>query len=189
MIALIIGLVSLGRYVFSDDKKEDSIESLPTPSKELLTLTSVRSVRVTVRGPIVADEEFTTTRITISPNSRVYEKYSGYLDKIQKSKTYANNMKAYEEFVYALDKAAFTKPGKSKPGSSAEDVRGICATGKVYDYEVMDGGQSVYRAWTSTCKGSPGTFGASIRQVTDLFIQQLPEKDRPHYRPTTFKLF
>ncbi len=186
-VALIAGLITISGYLFAGDDGKKSDSELISPRDELVKLNTSRSVQVTIRGPIVANEEFETIRIKISPNYRKYNKYSGYLEDKQFAKSYKNNMKAYEQFVYALDKARMTRPGKNKPTEEMQDIRGICATGKVYDYEILDGQQVVYRAWTSTCKGSQGTFGASVKQVNNLFISQIPEKDRPKVQLKTLR--
>ena len=179
IIALIAGMITVGRYLFAG-KDEPVDDGTVTAQDELLMLNVSRSVQMTIRGPIVADEEFQTQRIEVSPISRQYKIYSGYLVSVEKSKSYDNNMKAYEEFVYALDKADMTRPGKADP-EEAEDIRGICATGKIYEFEILNAGEPVNRLWTSTCKGSPGTFGASVEQVTNLFAGQIPEAERPTF--------
>lgn len=181
IIALVAGMITVGRYLFGSESGAPTEEGSVTAQDELLTLNTSRSVRLTIRGPIVADEEFETQRIAVSPISRQYKVYSGYIESIKKDKSYDNNMKAYEEFVYALDKAALTKPGANEP-DEAEDVRGICATGKVYEYEILNAGEPVRRYWTSTCDGSPGTFGASVEQVNNLFVGQIPDDDKPNFR-------
>lgn len=176
VIALIASIITIGRYIFSGNSSSQEEENQVTAEDELLTLSTTRSVRVTVRGPIVADEDFETYRVEVSPQSRDYYTYSGYLDRVKQKKTYSNNMSAYEEFVNALDKAEMTKAGKNDP-TLENDIEGICATGQVYQYDILNAGTPVYTAWTSTCKGSQGTFGASIEQVTNLFVNQIPEED------------
>lgn len=177
VVAFVIGLVTVGRYLFGGNtgERQEAEDAAVTARDQLLTLESDRSVQVTVRGPIVADEKFQTYRISISPSSRSYVIYEGYLEKVEYQKNFDNNMEAYEEFVHALDKADFTKPGKQSR-EEASDIRGICATGRVYSYEVLGPTGTVDSAWTSTCGGSPGTFGASVSQVTNLFTSQIPEE-------------
>ena len=99
--------------------------------------------------------------------------YSGYLggqiDEIRLS----NNIPAYEEFVHALDKANLAL-GTQFP-EEKDDTRGICATGRIYEYEIINGDEVVKRLWTSTCKGSPGSLQASTDQLTNLFKVQIPD--------------
>jgi hypothetical protein len=167
----IAGLVSLGRMVFGGDQTDPSQVDV---GREALLSTSVdRSVRMTVRGPIVAEEEFRSYQVTVSPTSRQLVTYSGYLESTIETKQYSNNVKAYEEFVHALNKANMMN-GQAFEGEK-DDTRGICATGNVYEFEVRRGDSSVKRLWTSTCQGSPGSFKASVDQVEKLFLDQIPD--------------
>lgn len=177
MVAVIAGLIAVGRFLFggNNQQRQAEQEQVETARDQLLTLGADRSVRITVRGPIVGDDRFQTQRITVSPSSRVYTVYKGYLEDIDDQKSYDNNMQAYEEFVHALDKADMVRPGRVSP-EDATDIRGICATGRIYEYEVIGGSGVVDRRWTSTCGGSPGSFGASVEQVTNLFAAQIPDK-------------
>lgn len=177
VVAVIAGLITVGRSLFGGNaaqrEAEDSL--VATARDKLLALDSDRAIRITVRGPIVGDDRFRTERISISPTQRVYTIYETYLEDVEDQHSYDNNMEAYEEFVHALDKAAFTKPGKAEL-EEASDIRGICATGRVYDFEIVGSTGIDHRVWTSTCKGSPGTFGASLEQVVNLFTAQIPRE-------------
>jgi len=176
VVALIAGLVAAARYLFSGNsqRNEETQTIIESARDQLLAVNTGRSIRMTVRGPIVADENFSSYQVAISPSSRVYTLFDGYLDAVKDTKSFDNNTKAYEEFVYALDKANITKPGKYTE-DQASDLRGICATGRIYKFEFIDSGSVKKNYWTSTCKGSPGTFGANIPQVTNLFSAQLPD--------------
>ena len=167
----IAGLVSLGRMVFGGDQTDPNQVDV---GRDALLNTSIdRSVRMTVRGPIVADEQFRSYQITITPTSRQIVSYSGYLETPIQTKQYSNNVKAYEQFVYALDKANMMNG--QELAEEQNDTRGICATGRVYEFEVLRAGSSVKRLWTSTCKGSPGSFKANVEQIEDLFFGQIPD--------------
>ena len=175
VIALVAGLVTLGRYLFSGSGRSEEEQSRQEVAREqLTTVNEDRSVRMTIRGPLVADEEFRSYRISVSPSERVYAKYSGYLDRNLEQQDYDNNRQAYVQFVHALDKAAMTQEGKYTE-EEASDLRGICATGLVYEFEILSENSVQQRYWTSTCKGSPGTFGASVDQVKGLFRSQIPD--------------
>lgn len=175
-IALIFGLVTVGRYIFGSGRDDVEQSVIDQSRDELLTIDTDRLIRMTVRGPIVADEEFRTYEIALSPNERTVTLFKGYRESVEERQRFANNTPAYEEFVYALDKANFTQPG-AYTESEASDVRGICATGRVFEYELFNDDVRLQRYWTSTCKGSPGTLGADIEQVTNLFVVQVPEEN------------
>lgn len=176
VVVVVIILIIVGRGIFAGQTGSGINSKAQQEASEsgLLTLDVNRSVEMFVRGPIVADENFQSYSIVVSPESRVYRTYSGYSDKIVSEKSYANTMQAYEQFVYALDKANFTQPGKQSKAADADDTRGICATGQLTQFTLKDGGDNTYQAWTSDCSGSPGTFGASLSQVSNLFTNQIP---------------
>ena len=167
----IAGLVSVGRMVFGGDQSND--EQVDVGRDALLSTSVDRSVRMTVRGPIVADEAFRSYQITVTPTKRQLVTYSGYLDSPLETKQYSNNSKAYEQFVHALDKANMMN-GEEFEGEK-DDTLGICATGNVFEFEVLRADSSVKRLWTSTCRGSSGSFKASVDQVENLFVQQVPD--------------
>ena len=167
----IAALVSAGRAIFGGDQTSQT--QVDVGREALLNTTLGRSVRMTVRGPIVADETFRSYQVTVDPAQRALTAYAGYLSESLDTKSYDNNAKAYEEFVYALDKANLMK-GESFTGDK-DDTRGICATGNVYEFEVLKDNKVVKRLWTSTCKGSVGSLKASVTQLETLFHNQIPD--------------
>lgn len=175
VVALVVAaLVTAGKMLFGSTKTStaDQSNSGAAFKKAVLDRTDTRSVRWTVRGPIVANEEFRSYQITISPNDRSYVVYSGYLDKVISSKSYANNSSAYEQFVYALDKASIDKTRSAND----EDFRGVCATGGLaYQFETLTTGSVDQSEWSTTCKSSPGTMTADPLQVQALFVNQIPD--------------
>lgn len=175
IVALIVAtLVTAGKMLFSGNSSQ-STKKVTTASaieKSLLDEDADRSVQWTVRGPIVADEKFRSYQINISPSERTYVIYSGYLDQVMNTKTYDNNVQAYEQFVYALDKTGITIT-RNVPDA---DLRGVCATqGLAYKFDTMAGDNSDHSMWSSTCKDSPGTMTASALQVQALFTNQIPD--------------
>lgn len=174
MIIAIVALVSLARAIFfSDDRSSNTTQQIDVSREALLNTAEGHSVRMTIRGPIVADETFNSYRITITPSSRSLVTYKGYLGGQIDAVQLGNNVSAYEEFVHALDKANL--PEGTQFPEDKDDTRGICATGRIYEYEIINGDEVVKRLWTSTCKGSPGSLQASADQLTNLFIVQIPD--------------
>jgi hypothetical protein len=174
VIIAVIAVVSIGRAIFfSGDDDKQPTQTDATSQSNLIKTTSDRGVQLTVRGPIVADENFTSYTITASPSTRMMSVYNGYLDSVRDQRSYENNGQAYAQFVYALDKADMTK-GKATDAKD-DDLRGICATGYVYEYATTLNGQVVDRLWTSTCGGSKGTLDASTSQLNNLFQKQIPD--------------
>jgi hypothetical protein len=169
MVIAVVGLISAARNLFFDRPTETEIGS-----DDLLNTSLNRNVRMTVRGPIVADEEFRTYDITISPTSRDLVLYAGYRERELDSIRLNNNTRAYEEFVYALDRAELME-GREYD-DERDDVRGICATGGLYEFEIRDGNHTLKRLWTSTCRRSTGTLRADRQHIQDLFLRQIPDQ-------------
>ena len=174
IIIAISAIVSLGQSVFRGGSNNTQ-PSADVGREALLNSGVDRSVRMTVRGPIVADENFRSYRIAVSPSSRTATTYGGYLQTTIEMKSFDNNTKAYDEFVHALDRANAMK-GTAFEGDK-DDTRGICATGTIYEFETVRAGQAVKRLWTSTCSGSKGSLEASTTQLKNLFVGQIPEGD------------
>lgn len=165
-------LVSVGRAIFGGNSSQETAK-VDLGVESLLNTSVDRSVRMIVRGPLVADENFRSYQIAVDSSSRRLTTYSGYLDQTIESVQLGNNTKAYEEFVYALARANLMK-GEELEGDK-NDMRGICAAGRVYEFEVLQGNSVIKRLWTSTCKGSAGSLKASVKQVDKLFINQIPD--------------
>lgn len=176
IIIAVAAIVSLARVVFFSGSSNSNPAVIDTSKENLLNTGATHSVTMTVRGPIVADEEFHSYNIVITPNNREVTTYNGYLDREVGKITLGNNVKSYEEFVYALDKANLAK-GTELSGDR-NDVRGICATGRVYEFSIVNNGSAVKTLWTSTCKGSTGSLKASTTQLTSLFLNQIPDADK-----------
>jgi hypothetical protein len=167
----IAALVSLTRAVFFSGSTTSTVAA-DSSQAALLSTTVDRSVQLTVRGPIVADELFRSYRIVVTPSLRTLTTYTGYLGTQIDTVTLTNNIPAYEQFIHALDNANLTK-GIELVGDK-NDTRGICATGRLSQFEILNGAKNVKNLWTSTCAGSQGSLDASATQLTNLFVNQVP---------------
>jgi hypothetical protein len=176
IIIAIAAIVSLARVVFFSGSSTSSTAQVDTSRTALLDTTDAHSVTMTVRGPIVADESFHSYKMDISPNARTINTYTGYLNTVVATNTLDNNVASYTEFVNALDKANLTK-GKQLTGDK-NDTSGVCATGDVYQFTIYDGSTDVKDLWTSTCSGSKGSLDASVTQLQNLFVKQIPGADK-----------
>ena len=58
------------------------------------------------------------------------------------------------------------------------DLRGICATGKIYMFETLLNDQAVKTLWTSDCSGSKGSALANVDEIIDMFMKQVPEGNK-----------
>ncbi len=171
IVVAIAGLVALARLLFGGGGSSTP-QAIDTSQQSLLNTGDGRAVSMTVRGPIVADEDFRSYRIIISPSSREFKAFTGYLDAVTSQETLSNNTAAYTQFVNALDKANLTV-GNPFPDEQ-NSVAGICATGKVYEFSLLTAGDIEETLWTSTCSGSPGSLKANANQLSQLFLSQIP---------------
>jgi len=186
IIIAIAALVSLARVVFFSGNSSTSTVEVDTSQAALLDTSVTHSVRMIVRGPIVADEKFKSYQIDISSSSRSLKTFNGYGGTVVEQKDLANNVASYEAFVYALDKAELSK-GTELEGDK-NDVRGVCATGTLTRFMILDNSEPVKELWTSTCSGSKGSLDASVGQLKDLFVKQIPGAETLVSTGTTLKL-
>lgn len=171
IVIAIAGLVALARLLFTGSSSTSVVEH-NVSQQNLLNTAASRSVSMTVRGPIVADEDFRSYQIIISPTERKFTAFTGYLDVITNQQTLSNNTAAYDQFVNALNKANMVA-GTPFEGEK-NNVLGICATGKVYEFRTLDNNETTEMLWTSTCSGSQGSLRASVTQLSQLFLNQIP---------------
>ncbi len=152
----------------NETSKEDNSPS----SKELLSADQNRSVKMVVRGPIVAQENFRSYTVEVSLKFRKLTTYKGYLGEVIKEVKLDNNTESYTQFVNALNKANMMK-GTPFSGE-ADDLAGVCATGHLYDFSMLKDDKTEKHLWTSTCSGSKGSLIANTKQLQNLFIAQVP---------------
>ena len=173
IIALIIAAAVSVVRIFIGGGGEPTTSVTDTSSQALLSTTADRKVRMTVRGQITGNETFRSYKITVTPSYRIFTRYKGYEDSPLVNKTYDNNVKAYDEFVHALSQANLPK-GAALTGN-ADDTRGICAAGVLYEFEIMNGDSVIKRLWTTTCSGNKGSLSGDVGQLQQLFLAQIPD--------------
>lgn len=146
--------------------------------EEPLSVTDVfaaRSVRMTVMGPVEANETHESYRIEVGVDFRTIEAISGYNMEIVANDRLTNNRPAYTDFVHALSRAGFDNE-RRKVSETAADLRGACATGKRYVFELLDDGRTIRTLWTSSCSKTKGTLDARYTALKNLFDEQIPER-------------
>ena len=172
-IVAVAAVIAIGRALFGKNDSGQTDQNVNTSQVALLSTEEGRAVRLTVRGPIVANENFRSYSVVISPSSRDMTTYEGYLDKEINQKKLDNNMKAYTELVYALDKRKMMNG--TQLTEQQNDLRGICASGKVYKFETLKDNSVVKSLWTSDCSGSKGSAQANVNEILDMFLKQIPD--------------
>ncbi len=172
-IVAVAAVIAIGRALFGGNESDQKDKNINAGQIALLSTDEGRAVRLTVRGPIVANENFRSYSVIVSPSSRQITTYEGYLDKEISQKKLNNNVKAYTELVYALDKRKMMNG--TQLTEQQNDLRGICASGKVYKFETLSDNSVVKSLWTSDCSGSKGSAQANVNEILDMFLKQIPE--------------
>ena len=172
-IVAVAAVIAIGRALFGKNDSGQAHQNVNTGQVALLSTEEGSAVRLTVRGPIVANENFRSYSVVISPSSRDMTTYEGYLDKEINQKKLDNNVKAYAELVYALDKRKMMNG--TQLTEQQNDLRGICASGKVYKFETLKDNSVVKSLWTSDCSGSKGSAQANVNEILDMFLKQIPD--------------
>jgi len=172
-IVAVAAVIAIGRALFGGNESDQKDKNINAGQTALLSTDEGRAVRLTVRGPIVANENFRSYSVIVSPSSRQITTYEGYLDKEISQKKLDNNVKAYTELVYALDKRKMMNG--TQLTEQQNDLHGICASGKVYKFETLSDNSVVKSLWTSDCSGSKGSAQANVNEILDMFLKQIPE--------------
>ncbi len=173
VVIALAALVSLARTLFFSGSSPAPTPAVNSAKEALINIASDHSVRMTVRGPIVANENFHSYTITASPDTRNMTTYVGYIGQQVDNSQLVNNPPAYEQFVYALNRLNLMEG--TVPDGDANDTRGICATGMLFEFEVLQGSNSLRKLWTTSCRSAIGSLTANRAQVTKLFQTQIPD--------------
>jgi len=126
--------------------------------------------RLTIDGPIVADQNHQAVRITVGQDDTTYEQISGYQGSVVKQQSFVNNQNAYSNFLYALGRAGFLKGDDSK---TLANEKGYCSTGNRYVFELIEDGNDIQRYWATNC-GNPKTYKGNLNLTLTLFRAQVP---------------
>lgn len=175
-IVAVAAVIAIGRSLLGGGSSSNTSENTVVTDEgrvALLTVDTSRSIRLTVRGPIVSNENFRSYQITISPESREITTFRGYLDEVIDTKKFDNNVRAYEELVHALDKRRMMD-GRALT-EEQNDLRGICASGQIYQFDTLVNGETVRSLWTSDCDGSKGSATANVSEIINMFVGQIPD--------------
>ena len=173
IVISVAAIVALARAMFFNKSNTQQTEERDISVQNLLNTNAERSVRMTVRGNITANEDFRSYQITVAPNKRTMTTYRGYLDTPIDSVELDNNTQAYTEFVYALNREGMVN-GKALTGER-DDTRGVCPEGKILEFETLENDQPNKRLWTTTCKNAKGSLTANSSRLGNLFTGQIPQ--------------
>lgn len=133
------------------------------------------SLSITTHGKLVGEEKRRAIRITITPDDRGIEILNGYDQTVERSLHYPNTQAAYESFIRAVNYAGFT----SKRPSKIIDERGICAGGRIYQYDLYDeNSNQISHSWGASCSVEMGTMAGSGPYIRRLFQNQITDYNK-----------
>lgn len=145
-----------------------------TPSQityDLLDQSTVDGViRITIDGPVVAEEQYRSLRITVSKNVRTIEVLKGYGRTVEKTQTFSNSPDSFKAFLGALKAADFAK----RREGTISDPRATCVTGTKTFYELQIGSDKKVDTWSASCSVKQGSFTGNTDAVVKLFRNQIP---------------
>jgi hypothetical protein len=169
-IVAIVGLVYVARLLFFSG---NSVIPMDDNSRtEFLSTAADRSVRLQVRGNIVADENFRTYQIQIGPSQRRLTLYKGYEMNAFDNTLLYNNTPAYQQFVAALNRARMMN-GNELTGE-ANNTNGICASGSLYEFQILQNNKVQKSLWSTSCGSAQGSLRANTNTLVSLFVSQIP---------------
>jgi hypothetical protein len=61
---------------------------------------------------------------------------------------------------------------------SNNDTRGVCATGYLYEFTILNDNKSIKQLWATSCSNLHGSFSANVDSVMNLFIVQIPDAQK-----------
>lgn|GEM_PF-1953327 len=166
VVVIIIGIIAALSY-------GKHAPSQTPPSQVSLTdhTTDGSEVRLTIEGPVNANELHRSSSISVSRDSRAVEFDKTYSDIPIASATYINNQDAFDDFMTALQNAGFTK---QKSNAQANDT-GQCPQGQRYEYELIINDTVALNTWSSSCQNKNQSFGGNAALVQALFRAQIPD--------------
>lgn len=148
-------------------------DDAPQAPQTVLTdyATSSAVMRYTIDGTINSEQRHNRVRITVGKDQVLFEQIQGYEGRLIQAKTYPTNVQAYSTFLRALDLAGYT----SVRPDVDDDERGYCPAGQRQIYEIIDGGETIQRLWSTSCSVEQGSFSGNRSTVRTLFQRQVPD--------------
>lgn len=168
LIVLIVLLLTGGG---GGSKEAPKTSEKPRTVEQLAQFANTDAVaRLTIDGQINANQSHQAVRITVSQSDVTYEQIQGYEGTVVNSQTYASNQSAYNNFLYALGHAGFTRGDDSK---LLANEKGFCPLGSRYVFELIQGNSDIERYWATSCNGTK-TYKGNVPTTLNLFQLQVP---------------
>ena len=170
LIIFLIVLLFTGGGSKNNNQSDDGTKR-PKTVQQLADFASTNAVvRLTIDGPINADQNHQSVQITVGNDDTTYQQFQGYEGTVANQQTFANNQTAYSNFLYALGHGGFLLGDGSK---KLANEKGYCPLGNRYVFELIEGGDTIQRYWATSC-GNPKTYKGNLGLTLTLFQAQVP---------------
>ena len=170
-----VGLVILLVILLFTGGSNTANKKVPATGKALSSYASSDAqVRLTIDGPVNANQDHRQTQYIIDRDNAVINLIQGYDGMVIDTHSYGNTEASYDTFLHALELNGFTR-GKTSDASLKSET-GHCADGYRYVFELVQGGRVIERLWTTSC-GSVRTFEGNSQFIIDLFRSQIPGRE------------
>lgn len=172
LIVVVIAFI-VGSILIRNTLNDNRLASQDIPRNSVLAdhIKDDTNLRLSIDGPVTADEKHQSMSIEVTPTSRRITTYKTYGKVVIKQADYPNNRTAFEAFALALDRAGFTAENAKRKDST---YAGECATGRVYTFDLISAGKPIESLWATSCNGATGSFAGNIANVLTLFKGQIP---------------
>jgi hypothetical protein len=171
-VGLIVLLIIL---LFSGGNDTSKNKKLPGTGKTLSSYANTDAqVRLTIDGPVTANQNHRVVQVTVDRNSAVFKGMNGYEGNTTIDQSYNNNEASFRAFLRSLELIGYTNGDTT---SSLKDETGHCASGSRYVFELIKDGKDIERFWATSC-GSIRTYKGSVTTSLHLFQKQIPDYDK-----------
>jgi hypothetical protein len=170
VIALILvgwGLFTIANNLFHSN---DTAITQMDPSTDF-SVESTKTAEYSVEGPIVANENHRSYKITVTESQVIMKTYKSYGQIELGQKSYPNTTAAYSSFLSALTNANVTAMRRNSTTDASFSDKGVCATGRKF---IVDLDSSLSR-WSTSCDSKQGNAGFNMGRVASLFQRQVPD--------------
>lgn len=168
IVAVVLGVI-IFRAMFVKEKISDTVDA---GEQALIEIKGESAIRMKVRSKVVSDENFRYYEVTLKPQTREIKVFSGYNGELVATKSYENNWDAYTEVSYGLKRLDMMK-GRAFVGDK-DDTRGICPSGELVTFEVLDGERVIKKLWRTSCKGEIKSLKGDYKAISQLILTQIP---------------
>ncbi|MDR0955928.1 MAG: hypothetical protein LBM73_02255 [Candidatus Nomurabacteria bacterium] len=176
VLALVItGVVWAGKKLSGSSSQKTAAAAQSAGVKALTNVDKNSGLQMLVRGRITAAENQRSYSILITPSSRTLTIFRGYDGDTLKSETLTNTTAAYTQLSFALNRVGMMN--ERQMPDAKKDLRGICAGGKLYQFQTLNSDKTVESLFITSCDAKYGTFAGNLTGVRNLFLRQIPDAE------------